>query len=108
MKILILLHLAKATDSVSMGQISSLGATYCKRFAQKPVDSGLKNEFLDLAEKSFPTTQNIHAVSKFINGIVIRSNLQIAQNGRFVMHPIYSGGKSIVVTRLKVLDFRPF
>ena len=53
MKILILLHLAKATDSVSMGEISPLGATYCKRFAQKPVDSRLKNEFWALLRNHF-------------------------------------------------------
>ena len=75
MKILILLHLEKATDSVSLGQISPLGATYCKCFAQKPVDSGLKNGFLGFPEISFSTTQNIYAVSKLIKGIVLRSNL---------------------------------
>ena len=33
----------------------------------------------------------------------IRSNLRVAQNGRFVINPVYSGGGIMVA---KMLDFR--
>ena len=70
MKILILLGLGRETDSFAMGRISPLGATYCKSFVQKPVGRGLKNGFLGFFEISFPTTQNIYAVFKFIEGLL--------------------------------------
>ena len=70
MKILILFGLGKATDSFAIGHISPLGTTYCKKFVQKPVDRGLKDGFLGFFEISFPTTQNIYAVFKSIEGLL--------------------------------------
>ena len=35
--------------------------------------------------------------------MIIRSNLRVTQNGRFVINPVYSGGGTVVA---KILDFR--
>ena len=35
--------------------------------------------------------------------IIIRSNLRVAQNGRFVINSVYSGGGTMVA---KILDFK--
>ena len=77
MKILILS--GKATNLVSIGQISPLGATYCKGFAHKSVDRGLKIVFR-LSGDIISYNSKYECSFQIYRGIAIRSNLRLAQN----------------------------
>ena len=51
----------------------------------------------------YPKSFNFAATH--VLNIRIRSNLRVAQNGRFVIYPVYPGGSTLVA---KILDFRLF
>ena len=53
--------------------------------------------------EEMPTCQCLIAENFCIPRKRIRSNLRIAQNGRFIINPVYSGGGIMVA---KMLDFR--